>query len=40
MPRIPYPAPESLDDEARRCMQGVPPINVLRMQHKQPLLPE
>lgn len=31
MPRIPYPSPESLDDEARRCLEGVPPINVLRM---------
>jgi 4-carboxymuconolactone decarboxylase len=39
MPRIPYPTPESLDDEARRCMQGVPPINVLRMlSHSGPLL--
>jgi AhpD family alkylhydroperoxidase len=39
MPRIPYPAPESLDEEARRGMQGVPPINVLRMlSHSGPLL--
>ena len=39
MPRIPYPIPESLDDEAKRCMQGLPAINVLRMlSHSGPLL--
>lgn len=39
MPRIPYPEPAALDDEARRCLQGVPPINVLRMlSHSGPLL--
>ena len=39
MPRLPYPAPESLDEEARRWLQGVPPINVLRMlSHSGPLL--
>lgn len=39
MPRIPYPAPDELDEEARRCLQGLPPINVLRMlSHSGPLL--
>lgn len=39
MPRIPYPAPEALDDEARRWLEGVPAINVLRMlSHSGPLL--
>lgn len=39
MPRVPYPLPEALDEEARRCLQGVPPINVLRMlSHSGPLL--
>jgi alkylhydroperoxidase family enzyme len=39
MPRLPYPMPEQLDDEARRCLEGVPPINVLRMlSHSGPVL--
>jgi 4-carboxymuconolactone decarboxylase len=39
MPRIPYPSPDALDDEARHIMESVPPINVLRMlSHSGPLL--
>jgi hypothetical protein len=39
MPRIPYPAPDALDDEARRVLQGAPPINVLKMlSYSGPLL--
>jgi 4-carboxymuconolactone decarboxylase len=39
MPRIPYPSPDALDEEAQRCLKGVPPINVLRMlSHSGPLL--
>ena len=39
MPRIPYPSPNTLDDEARRVLQSAPPINVLRMlSHSGPLL--
>ena len=39
MPRIPYPAPDALDDDARRVLQDAPPINVLKMlSHSGPLL--
>lgn len=39
MARLPYPVPESLDEEAKRVLAGVPPINVLRMlSHSGPLL--
>jgi len=31
MPRIPYPRPDQIDDEARRWLEGVPPFNVMRM---------
>jgi 4-carboxymuconolactone decarboxylase len=39
MPRIPYPAPDALGDDARRVLENLPPINVLRMlSHSGPLL--
>ena len=39
MPRIPYPLPDQLDDEARKCIQGVPQLNVLRMMsHSGPIM--
>ena len=39
MPRLPYPAPEQLDDEARHWLDKVPPINALRMlSHSGPVL--
>lgn len=39
MARIPYPAPEALDAQARRILQAAPSINVLRMlSHSGPLL--
>lgn len=39
MPRIPYPLPEALDDEARQCLQGMPSINVRRMlSHSGPVM--
>lgn len=39
MARIPYPQPELLDEEARKIMAGVPPINALRMlSHSGPVL--
>ena len=31
MPRIPYPQPEQLDEEARNMMAGIPPLHVFRM---------
>ena len=31
MPRIPYPLPEQIDEEARKIMAAIPPINVMRM---------
>jgi hypothetical protein len=39
MPRIPYPSPEALDDEAQHILQGMRSSNVLRMlRHSGPLL--
>lgn len=39
MPRIPYPQPDALDEETRAWLEGVPPINVLKMlSHSGPLL--